>query len=177
MSVLVNGLWFLSLAMSLTCALLATLVQRWARRYLRNAYRRYNLHQKARLREFHKRGVKKLHIPWMMEAIPVLLHLSLFLFFAGLSAFLFTVDLTIFKVVTAWIALCVILYACLTFLPYIYMNSPYSTPLSAPAFFGLTGIRYIFIPLFQSFPKMDPSNWMLLRDQWVVYRDVGRIIS
>jgi hypothetical protein len=95
----------------------------------------------------------------------------------GLSAFLFTVDLTIFKVVTAWIALCVILYACLTFLPYIYKNSPYSTPLSAPVFFGLTGIRYIFIPLFQSFPKMDPSNWMLLRDQWVVYRDVGRIIS
>ena len=45
MSVLVNGLWFLSLAMSLTCALLATLVQRWARRYLRNAYRRYNPHQ------------------------------------------------------------------------------------------------------------------------------------
>ena len=62
-------------------------------------------------------------------------------------------------------------------MPHIYKNSPYSTPLSAPVFFGLTGIRYIFIPLFQRLPKMDPSNWMLLRDQWVVYRDAGGIIS
>ena len=107
----------------------------------------------------------------------MLLHLSLFLFFAGLSAFLYTVDLTIFKVMTAWSALCVILYACLTFLPYIYKNSPYSTPLSAPVFFGLTGIRCIVIPLFQRFPNMDLSNWKLLRDQWVVYRDVGGIFS
>ncbi|KAH9976505.1 hypothetical protein BJV77DRAFT_911265, partial [Russula vinacea] len=29
----VNGLWFMSLVISLTCALLATLVQQWARRY------------------------------------------------------------------------------------------------------------------------------------------------
>jgi len=40
-----------------------------------------------------------------MEAVPVLLHLSLFLFFAGLSVFLSGVHHTIFKAVTAWIAL------------------------------------------------------------------------
>ncbi|KAH9972292.1 hypothetical protein BGW80DRAFT_1120412, partial [Lactifluus volemus] len=30
----VNSLWFLSLVISLTCALLATLLQQWARRYV-----------------------------------------------------------------------------------------------------------------------------------------------
>ncbi|KAH9965663.1 hypothetical protein BGW80DRAFT_1178648, partial [Lactifluus volemus] len=33
-SVLVNSLWFLSLVISLTSALLATMLQQWARRYL-----------------------------------------------------------------------------------------------------------------------------------------------
>ncbi|KAF8484587.1 hypothetical protein DFH94DRAFT_623933, partial [Russula ochroleuca] len=126
----VNGLWFLSLVISLTCALLATLVQQWARRYLRVAYPRCSPHKKARIRAFYRQGVEKLHIPWTMEAVPMLLHISLFLFFGGLSVFLFGVHLTIFKVVTAWIAICVILYACLTSLPIIHKDSPYSTPLS-----------------------------------------------
>ena len=101
----------MSLVISLTCALLATLVQQWARRYLRVAYPHYNPHKKARIRAFYKHGVEKLRIPWTIEALPALLHISLFLFFGGLSVFLFGVDHTIFKVVTAWIALCVILYA------------------------------------------------------------------
>ncbi|KAH9054561.1 hypothetical protein EDB83DRAFT_1124026 [Lactarius deliciosus] len=34
-AVWVNSLWFLSLAISLSCGLLATLLQRWARRYIK----------------------------------------------------------------------------------------------------------------------------------------------
>ena len=42
----VNSLWFLSLAISLTCAMLATLIQQWARRYLRRTHRpRDTLHE------------------------------------------------------------------------------------------------------------------------------------
>ncbi|KAI0000054.1 hypothetical protein BJV77DRAFT_939703 [Russula vinacea] len=153
----VNGLWFLSLVISLTCALLATLVQQWARRYLRVAYPRYSPRKKARIRAFYRQGVENLHIPWTMEAVPVLLHISLFLFFAGLSVFLFGVHPAIFKVVTAWIALCVILYAWLTSLPIIHKDSPYSTPLSASVSFCLTGIRYLFFRLIQQLPDIDPS--------------------
>ncbi|KAF8463957.1 hypothetical protein DFH94DRAFT_640303, partial [Russula ochroleuca] len=88
----VNGLWFMSLVISLTCALLATLLQQWARRYLRVAYPRYNPHKRARIRAYYKHGVEKLHIPQTIELLPALLHISLFLFFAGLSVFLFGVD-------------------------------------------------------------------------------------
>ena len=99
------------------------------------------------MRAFYKHGVEKLHVHWVIGLLPALLHISLFLFFAGLSAFLFGVNLTIFKIVTTWIALCVILYAYLTFLPIIHKDSPYSAPLSELVAFCLTGIRHVFLRL------------------------------
>jgi len=161
----VNGLWFLSLVISLTCALLATLLQQWARRYLRVAYPRCSPQKRARIRAFYKHGVEKLHIRWTIELLPALLHISLFLFFAGLSVFLFGIHRTIFKVITAWIGVCGILYASLTFLPVIHKDSPYSSPLSSTFSFCLTGIRYIFFRLLQKFPHFDASICMPLRSR------------
>jgi hypothetical protein len=165
----VNGLWFSSLVISLTCALLATLLQQWARRYQRVAHPRYNPHKRARIRAFYKHGVEKLHIPLMVEALPALLHTSLFLFFAGLSVFLFGVHLTIFKVVTTWIGLCFILYACLTFLPVIRKDSPYSAPLSSSVSFCLTGIRHLFFRLLKKFPDIDRSDFTLFPSRAHLY--------
>src|SRR6266702_7831430 len=39
--VFINSVWFLSLVLSLTCALMATLLQQWARRYLQIVQRKY----------------------------------------------------------------------------------------------------------------------------------------
>jgi hypothetical protein len=142
---------------------LATLLQQWARRYQRVAYPRHSPHKKARIRAFYKHGVEKLHIPWTMEVLPALLHISLFLFFAGLSVFLFSVHRLIFKVVTAWIGVCAILYAILTFLPIIRKDSPYSAPLSSSFSFCLTFIRHLFFRLLRRFPQINPSNCMPLR--------------
>ncbi|KAN0140464.1 hypothetical protein V8E53_001673, partial [Lactarius tabidus] len=104
-AVWVNALWFLSLVMSLTCALLATLLQQWARRYLKITQSRYSPHKRARIRAFFAEGVEKCLLPWAVEALPTLLHLSLFLFFAGLVVFLCNVNLTIFKLVLSWVGL------------------------------------------------------------------------
>ncbi|KAH9035985.1 hypothetical protein EDB83DRAFT_2677963 [Lactarius deliciosus] len=46
-AVWVNSLWFMSLVISLTCALLATLLQQWARRYLKVTQSRYSPHKRA----------------------------------------------------------------------------------------------------------------------------------
>ena len=164
-AVWVNGLWFSSLVISLTCGLLATLLQQWARRYERVAYPRYSPHRRARIRAFYKHGVEKLRIPWTIEVLPALLHVSLFLFFAGLSVFLFTIHLTIFKIVTTWIGVCAVLYAILTFLPVMRKDSPYSAPLSSSLSFCLTGIRYLFFRLLQRFPHFDPSIYLPLRSR------------
>ncbi|KAI0289036.1 hypothetical protein B0F90DRAFT_1921617 [Multifurca ochricompacta] len=105
-AVWVNSLWFLSLAISLTCAMLATLLQQWARRYVKVTQPRYSPHKRARIRAFFAEGVDKLHLPWAVEALPTLIHLSLFLFFAGLVVFLFNVNHTVFKVVICWVGIC-----------------------------------------------------------------------
>ena len=125
-----NGLWFLSLVISITCALLATLLQQWARRYLKATQPRYSLHKRARMRSFFAEGFEKSLLPLAVEALPALLHLSLFLFFAGLGVFLCNVDLTIFKLVLSWIGVCTALYGCITLIPIFRQDSPYYTPLT-----------------------------------------------
>ncbi|KAI0271105.1 hypothetical protein BGY98DRAFT_215742 [Russula aff. rugulosa BPL654] len=132
LSVWVNTLWFLSLSMSLTCAMLATMLQQWARRYERVAFPRYHPQKRARIHAFYRRGVEKWHIPKAVEALPLLLHISLFVFFAGLSTFLYGVNRTIFKVVTSWIGVCIILYACLSIFPLLAR-----TALIIPPFWGI----------------------------------------
>ena len=139
----VNGLWFLSLVISITCALLATLLQQWARRYLKVTQPRYSPHKRARIRAFFAEGVDKFLLPWAVEALPTMLHLSLFLFFAGLAVFLWNVNLTIFKLVLSWIGLCTALYGCITFIPIFCHDSPYHTPLSLPAWHFVTGIQFL----------------------------------
>jgi hypothetical protein len=153
-SVWVNGLWFMSLVISLTCAVLATLLQQWARRYLRLAYPRYSPHKRARIRAFYANGVERFHLQKLVELLPALLHISLFLFLAGLAVFLFNVNLSIFKAVIAWIGLCVVLYSYLTILPILRKNSPYSAPLSESVSFCLTGIRSTFFHLIERSPGL-----------------------
>ena len=141
-AVWVNALWFLSLIISLTCALLATLLRQWARRYLKITQSRYSPHKRARIRAFFAEGVEKRLLPWTVDALPTLLHISLFLFFAGLVVFLCNVNLTIFKLVLSWVGLCVALYGCITCMPIICHDSPYYTPLSLPTWHIVTGTLF-----------------------------------
>ena len=152
-AVWVNALWFLSLVISLTCALLATLLQQWARRYLKITQSRYSLHKRARIRAFFSEGVDKRLLPWAVDSLPTLLHISLFLFFAGLVVFLCSVNLTIFKLVLSWVGLCTALYGFITCMPIIRHDSPYYTPLSLPTWHIVTGIllfAYRFLRWFAS---------------------------
>lgn len=147
----VNALWFLSLAISLTCALLATLLQQWARRYIKITQPQYNPHKRARIRAFFAEGVDKLRLPATVEALPALLHLSLFLFFAGFLVFLFHLNHTVFSVVACWIGLCTAVYACITLMPIFRHDSPYYAPLSSSAWFVYTGTLCVLFQVLQWF--------------------------
>ena len=133
----------MSLVISLTCALLATLLQQWARRYLKITQPRYSPHKRARIRAFFAEGVEKCLLPWAVDTLPTLLHISLFLFFAGLVVFLCNVNLTIFKLVLSWVGLCMALYGCITCTPIIRHDSLYYTPLSLPAWHIVTGALFL----------------------------------
>ena len=140
----VNSLWFSSLVTSLCCALLATSLHQWARRYVRlTRHAGRTLEKRARMRAFFASGVDRLRIPWAVEGLPTLLHLSLLLFFAGLAIFLFNLNKEVFKCVVVWIGIFSMVYGLITLLPLIRHDSPYYTPLSVPAWLLYAGIPYV----------------------------------
>ncbi|KAH9030764.1 hypothetical protein EDB85DRAFT_1402900 [Lactarius pseudohatsudake] len=129
-AVWVNALWFLSLVISLFCALLATLQQHWARRYLRLTQPQCAVHKRARLRSFFAEGVERFHLAFAVEAIPALLHISVFLFLTGLVISLFTIHHTIAYIILAATVTGGIVYTMITVMPVFCHNSPYHSPFS-----------------------------------------------
>ncbi|KAH9071478.1 hypothetical protein EDB83DRAFT_2198475, partial [Lactarius deliciosus] len=129
-AVRVNVLWFLSLVLSLSCALSATLMQQWARRYQELARRRGAFHRRGRMRAFIFDGINRFGMARAVATMPTLLHISVFLFFSGLVDFLFPIYTSVAYVTLGYIMVFALAYAILTVLPNIYLNCPYATPLS-----------------------------------------------
>jgi hypothetical protein len=105
----VNSLWFLSLLISLSCALLATSSQQWARRFIRLT--QGSSPKRALIRVFLNDGLENMNIVWVVEALTSMLHLSVFLFFGGVAIFLFYINHAVFNPVISWITLFLIVYA------------------------------------------------------------------
>ncbi|KAJ6458860.1 hypothetical protein C8R47DRAFT_145479 [Mycena vitilis] len=129
-SLICNALWFVSLGFSLACALIATLVQQWARDFLHKADMRSAPIIRARIFSYLYYGLKRFQMHTVVEVIPLLLHTSLLLFFAGLVAFLIPVNVAMSAIAAAILALVGAAYSVLTLLPLRYLDCPYQTPLS-----------------------------------------------
>ncbi|KAJ7466641.1 hypothetical protein B0H11DRAFT_2197557 [Mycena galericulata] len=127
-----NAFWFISLALSLTCALLATLVEQWAREFLHKTAMRPSPVRRARIFSFLYFGLKHFRMHTIVDAIPFLLHASLLLFFAGLVAFLLPVNPVMMYLMSIAFGAFIMLYTILTVLPVVRLDCPYRTPLSAP---------------------------------------------
>ena len=123
-------MWCLSLILSLSCALLATLMQQWARRYMVYAQHRSAPRKQARIRAYMFEGVMSFRMSQAVEAIPLLLHSSVFLFFAGLIEFLFTYNNAVARYTLGCVVFFASIYVILTLLPHWRLNCPYRTPLS-----------------------------------------------
>ncbi|KAH8987106.1 hypothetical protein EDB86DRAFT_3082477 [Lactarius hatsudake] len=137
----VNVMWFLSLILSLSCALLATLMQQWVRRHLEYAHaqQRGAPRRRARIRAYMFEGVEKFRLSQAVEATPLLLHTSVFLFFAGLIDFLLPINDVVAFSALGCVVVFASIYAIFTLLPSLHLNCPYRTPLS--------GITYISLQL------------------------------
>src|SRR6266851_4510026 len=126
----VNVFWFMSLIFSLSAALLAILVQQWVRDYM-HVFRRYSDPLKsARLRQYLHEGCEKWYMPVVAEAVPGLLHVSLFLFLVGLCDSVFKINTTVGISTTIPIGISGLLYIFTTFAPIIYPQSPYQNSFS-----------------------------------------------
>jgi Family of unknown function (DUF6535) len=143
--------------MSLTGALLAVFIQQWAQSYLQATQGRYSPRSRARIRTYHAEGLDKWYLHQITRAVPILIHVSLFLFFSGLPLFLFNVNRTVFNVVVTWLAVCVAGYACITLMPIFCQDSPYSSPLSSTIWFWFTNVLFIIYRLLKIFMPRDSS--------------------
>ena len=126
----VNVFWFLSLVFSLIAALLATLVQQWVRDYMHVFQRYSNPLKSTRLRQYLYEGVEGWHMPRVARSVPGLVHVSLFLFFAGLCDSLLAAYTTVAVTTIIPIAICWLVYIFIMFAPAISPQSPFRSPFS-----------------------------------------------
>ena len=124
----VNILWLISLVCSLSAALLATLVQQWARAYMRTFQRSRDPLNTARIRLFLFEGVKRLSS--VAEFVPGLIHISLLLFFWGLGDTILQTNTAVFVTTLVPIVICVSLYLYCMIAPIWNPQLPYQTPFS-----------------------------------------------
>ena len=89
--VLINSLWFLSLAISLSCIMLASLPQRWTHGIeMVGGLSRTSLRNPAAAAPRPSvSGEDELPPPWLIKVLPTLLHIALYLFFSGFAVFVF----------------------------------------------------------------------------------------
>ena len=126
----INIFWFMSLIFSLTAVLGATLVQQWVRDYM-HVFQRYNHPLKrARIRQFLYEGAETWYMPVVVDVVPALIHISLFLFFSGLADFLFNLNTSTATATTITIVMCIVLYLWSIIAPVHDPQSPYQSPLS-----------------------------------------------
>ncbi|KAJ7584328.1 hypothetical protein C8J56DRAFT_1053781 [Mycena floridula] len=130
LAIITNIFWFLSLALSLTCALTATLIEQWASDYVRAIERREAPAIKARIRAYLFEGVENSNVAAIVEGTPLLLHASLFSFFIGLIFFLHPISGIITFLSAGILAVFGIAYLSATIAPLIDTASPIRTPLT-----------------------------------------------
>ncbi|KAH9169192.1 hypothetical protein EDB89DRAFT_2231477 [Lactarius sanguifluus] len=169
--IFINSVWFLSLVLSLTCAMMATLLRHWARRYLQIVQRKCAPLPHARIHEYFSQGASKFGISWFVDVLHALLILSVFLFFAGLVVFAFLGNHNVAYCTLTIVGLCAFLYIVLSLLPLMFHDCPYHTP--------LTPFLRSYVQAF-SFYFFLPHSYVLetLRNRWgLVFPELVRSLD
>ncbi|CAK5278186.1 unnamed protein product [Mycena citricolor] len=125
-----NALWFTSLALSLSSALVATLVEQWAREYQHRTTMFSSPSIRSRVYMYLYHGLQRFNMHAIVGVPLLLLHASLVLFFAGLVAFLVPVNVIIMGITSVLLLLFVTVYGAFTLLPLFCFDSPFQTPLT-----------------------------------------------
>ncbi|KAH9954582.1 hypothetical protein BC827DRAFT_955769 [Russula dissimulans] len=131
LDIAVNVSWTLSLILSITCALAAHLVQLWSQEYLLHSQCHTTPSTRARIRAYLFDGLSQYRLDQVINAIPLLLHLAILLFGAGLIAYLFVLHPIIAYTALAAYTVVGSSYLALSISPLISLSSPFKTPISS----------------------------------------------
>jgi hypothetical protein len=135
----------LSLFFSVTSALVSTLIQQWAREYLQYTQPSAAPHKRGRMRAYLHDGLIQFQMKRLTYGVPVLLHLSVFLFFYAISEWLYSINVPVGATARYSLVALFAVYMALSVLPLIVQNAPYQTALTTPlrACVSLIQISYI----------------------------------
>ena len=125
-----NVLWFVALVLSLTSASIGMLVKQWLREYLNNPYVTPEERRRARL--FRIRGLRKYKVSEIAAFLPLLLQMSLVLFFVGLVLFTQGINDSLGWVITGLVVVWLGFLVVTTSLPWFSSSCPYKTPFLKP---------------------------------------------
>ncbi|KAG8753844.1 hypothetical protein FRC14_005690 [Serendipita sp. 396] len=150
-SILVNCFFFASLCLSIGTALAAVLAMQWVTDYSAVTGRAGSTpEERMKRRHFRYRA----RIDWKMGriigALPIALHLSVLLFFAGLLIWMWDVHHSVFGAVLVCGVLSALFYAVTTILAVFCPSCPYRTPLA----------NWIYILLHIVMKLLSHSTWM-----------------
>ncbi|KAI0294064.1 hypothetical protein B0F90DRAFT_1759071 [Multifurca ochricompacta] len=125
-----NVLWSLSLALCLACALGAILVQEWIQEYLRYSQCHSNPSTRARIRAYLFNGLNNYRFDQVVTTIPLLLHLAILLFGAGLVTYFLTLNNILAYTTLGAYSIIGTVYFFLTISPLIHLPSPFKSPVT-----------------------------------------------
>ena len=158
--------------MALSCAVIATLLQQWARRYIKITQPSLcSPEKRARIRALFAGSTDKLLIKVFSAMLPCYLHLSLLLFFIGLLIFLFDINRIVFGSVTYWIGVSLISYGFFTVLSIFQSDGLLYTPLSSLFGSVIASILYFVLTVFGD--RFGFRLWKLRGD--ILERDFERL--
>lgn len=123
----VNGLWFAALSCSLSTALVSMLAKQWLQ-VTSNIFG--SPRSRARQRQRRYMQLQSWHVFAIINALPLLLHAALLLFFAGLIVFLWSRDIVTTAAIFAIVGLAYTFYIGSMWLSLINPDCPYQHPIS-----------------------------------------------
>ena len=157
--VFINTVWFISLVLCLSCALMAALLQQWARRYLQIVQRKYEPLHAARVHEYFSRGARRIGIFALVDVLPLFLLLSVFLFFTGLVVFAFRGNHIVAYFTLAVVGFSILSYTALSLMSLISHDYLFQTPLTLVFRFSFLIVRFIFISVLHRGAKQMYYRW------------------
>ncbi|PSR97383.1 hypothetical protein PHLCEN_2v4328 [Hermanssonia centrifuga] len=126
-----NILWFASLTLAVVTASFGMLVKQWLREFLSGDFT--SPRARLRIRQFRNAGINDWKVFDIAAILPLLLQLSLALFFVGLCLFTWSVHVGIGCTTTPIVAGWALLFSIATFAPAFSARCPYKTALLKPA--------------------------------------------
>ncbi|CUA72907.1 Mediator of RNA polymerase II transcription subunit 23 [Rhizoctonia solani] len=163
---IINFVWFLSLCMSITVALLAGLVKQWCNTLLWD--RTAPPCNQARIRQARFNGLMLWQMELVIFALPIIMDAALGLFLLGLLVFLQDLSVIIFLASSTVTLLTATFYFGTTLAPCFFPFCPYETAITSPKVWGFCYQLFLAIILwvgknirgFDAGVKADLTNHM-----------------